>query len=212
MKNLLLYAFILLLVSCSRDSVSISDTSSLTVSKTNQKIFKEKDKSLYKDKYLKSLEKVRKKLSLKNGMTYRIDGNSFEQLMPADEFTYYLTGEYVGDPYDDVLLADGEIVYAANSLEEAEAKNELSESIESAKNYLLSHQLDFSDEWSADSPNYIHAANIVIEMEQKLGIPTYDGYSSNLNVSRSVGECFLEATGIHLYMMVGMANLQQKEC
>ncbi|MGB4448225.1 MAG: hypothetical protein WBI92_09325 [Cloacibacterium sp.] len=49
-------------------------------------------------------------------------------------------------------------------------------------------------------------------MEQKLGIPTYDGYSSNLNVSRSVGECFLEATGIHLYMMVGMANLQQKEC
>ena len=55
-------------------------------------------------------------------MTYRIDGNSFEQLMPADEFTYYLTGEYVGDPYDDVLLADGEIVYAADSLEEAEAK------------------------------------------------------------------------------------------
>ena len=58
---------------------------------------------------MKSLEKVRKKLSLKNGMTYRIDGNSFEQLMPADEFTYYLTGEYVGDPYDDVLLADGEM-------------------------------------------------------------------------------------------------------
>ena len=47
MKNLLLYAFILLLVSCSRDSVSISDTSSLTVSKTNYKIFKGKDKSLY---------------------------------------------------------------------------------------------------------------------------------------------------------------------
>jgi len=39
-------------------------------------------------------------------------------------------------------------------------------------------------------------------MEQKLGIPTYDGYSSNLNLSRSVGECFLEAKDKKLIIMV----------
>jgi len=150
-----------------------------------------------KDKYVKSLEKFKNKMRLKTPvLSNGRYAEPIEDVAGDENIISYTTGTYIGDPYDDVIAADGPIIQAVSQQEEEETRLLVMEQISEAKVYLNSHGLDLSDEYTYDDPRYIHAANIILEMENRKGIPSGGGDISVSRENTTVG-CILQATGIN---------------
>lgn len=68
----------------------------------------------------------------------------------------------------------------------------MSVQIADAKDYLLSLGLDFSDEYSWNDPRYIHAANVMVEVE------TYMNSTGSNTIARenTTFGCMMQAVGI----------------
>lgn len=155
-----------------------------------------------KEQYARSLGKFKMDIRLQAvvpGSNRAEEAEQFESM--NDEGTVgYISGAYVGDPYDDVTAADGYIVQAASLQEEEQTRVAMSGQVQNAKNYLNYHGLDLSDEYSYDDPRYIHAANIVMEMESTTGIPVPGGSggAGGMLESRenSTFGCVMQAIGI----------------
>ncbi|MET0393616.1 MAG: hypothetical protein ABW019_10770 [Chitinophagaceae bacterium] len=159
--------------------------------------------TLTREEYSRSLDMFKQKI--KFNPVLLVNGRvPAEELDPSDSPSGdpgtigYTTGGYVGDPYDEVTAADGPIVQAISQQEEEQTRDVMQGQIANAKAYLNYHGLDMSDEFGYDDPRYIHAANIVMEMENTTGIPGQGG-SGLISVSRenSLFGCAMQAIGIN---------------
>lgn len=163
-----------------------------------------------KERYAKSLKKFQKQMSFqkfnkKEAMMAEPEDQIYYEEIPSDEIYYgsttisYTTGSYVGDPYDEYFGADGPVVAAISPQEEEETRVSLQGQINEAKTYLNSHGLDFSDVYASDDYQYIHAANLVMEMEDVMGIPSGGGGPIVLEAVRenTTFGCITQAIGIN---------------
>jgi hypothetical protein len=164
---------------------------------TTLQSFAAKTKEKPKEKYAKSLEKFKQKmkLSLISSDNGRL-AEPLEEIIGDENLVSYTTGEYVGDPNDYVTAADGPVIQAVSQQEEDETRVMLLDQINEAKTYLNSHGIDLSDEYNYDDSRYIHAANIIMEMEDTKGIPGSGGGTIPVARENTTFGCAMQAIGI----------------
>lgn len=180
MKKISIFIFTVVLFSCqkgvNKTQLDIVSTISQTASNKQNLISRTIYVEAFKKFKLRNITKFKPRSPFKKNVIS-------ESIPGSDNGTpiYYITGSIVGDPNDEVIASYGPTILAASNEDELAARDELQVTITAAKNYLSSAGLDFTTEFSNDDFRYIHAANIVLEMETKEGFPPEGSGLLNMN-------------------------------